>query len=245
MKIIFVVLASAGACIAYAQPSTQVRTAGPILGGPFDAAIVTGRPFTAEVVVESKQTLADGSQVVSQQTVMAARDTQGRTRREEVLASPGSGQQPKTVFISDPVAQMTYVLGPDHVARKLPMSAPGSAPQGGQRVQRFSTSGAATGRSEPEDAKTESLGSQTIAGAQAEGSRTTFTIPAGVVGNQNPLVISDERWYSQELQITVLSRHFDPRFGESSYRLTSIQQAEPPVSLFQIPSDYTVEAIQK
>jgi hypothetical protein len=245
MKIIFAVLAFAGAGIAYGQLSTQVRTAGPILGGPFDAGIVAGRPFTAEVLVESRQTLADGSQVVNQQTVIAARDTQGRMRREEVLALPGSSQQTKTVFISDPVAQVTYVLGPDHVARKLSTPAPGSAQQGSQRVQRFSTSGVAAGRMEPGDSKTESLGAQTIAGVYADGSRTTFSIPAGTVGNQNPLVITDERWYSQELQITILSKHFDPRFGQSSYRLTGIQQTEPAASLFQIPSDYTVEAIEK
>jgi len=242
MKIAFAVLAFAGACIAYAQLSTQVRTAGPILGGPFDVGVVTGRPFTADVLVESRQTLADGSQVVNQQMVTAARDSQGRMRREEVRAMPGAGQQSKTVFITDPVAQMTYVLGPDHVARRLPMPGSGSAPQTGQQVQHFSTSGTATGRMEPGDSKTESLGAQTIAGVLADGSRTTFTIPAGAIGNQNPLAITEERWYSRELQITLLSTHSDPRFGESSYRVTAIQQGEPPASLFQIPSDYTVEA---
>jgi hypothetical protein len=164
---------------------------------------------------------------VNQQTVAAARDSQGRTRREEVPATPGAIQQPKTVFISDPVAHTTYVLGPDHAARKV------------QQVQRFSTSSAA-GRAEP-DSKTESLGTQTIAGLLAEGTRTTSTLPTNTVGNQNPLMIVDECWYSQDLQITILSRHFDPRFGESSHRLATIQQTEPPSSLFQIPSDYTVE----
>jgi hypothetical protein len=236
MKIPLAVLVFLGAGTAYTQVSTQARSAGPILGGPFDAGVVTGRPFTAQVIVESKQTLADGSQVVVQQTVMAARDTQGRMRREEVSAMPGSGQQPKTVFITDPVAQVTYVLGPDHVAHKVS--------SGALRVQRFSTS-AAAGRTEPADSATETLGTQTIAGVLAEGTRTTFTIPAGAVGNQNPLQITDERWYSPDLQITVLSRHFDPRFGESSYRVTAIQQGEPPASLFEIPSDYTVEASAK
>jgi hypothetical protein len=231
MKIALPVLALAAAAIGHAQLSTQARTAGPILGGPFDAAIVTGRPFTAQVLVESRQTLADGSHVVNQQTVTAARDSQGRTRREEVPATPGAVQQPKIVFISDPVAHTTYILGPDHVARKV------------QQVQRFSNSSAA-GHTEP-DAKTESLGTQTIAGVLVEGTGTTYTVPAGIAGNQNSLTILDERWYSKDLQITILSRHFDPRFGESYYGLTAIQQGEPPASLFQIPSDYTVEADRK
>jgi hypothetical protein len=240
MKNPLMLLLFAGVSIGYSQLSTQARTTGPMLGSPFDAAIVSGRPFTSQLLVENRQTLADGSQVVNQQTVTAARDAQGRVRREEVPALPGSSQQPKSIFITDPVAQVTYVLGPDHVARKIAMPTPGSAPSGALRVQSFSTSGAAN-RTEPGDAKPESLGTQTIAGVLAEGSRTTFTIPAGTVGNQTPLSITDERWYSQDLQITVLSRHFDPRFGESSCRLIEIQQGEPAASLFQIPSDYTVE----
>jgi hypothetical protein len=55
------------------------------------------------------------------------------------------------------------------------------------------------------------------------------------------LAIITERWYSQDLQATVLARHSDPRFGSSSYQLTNVQQVEPPASLFQIPSGYTIE----
>jgi hypothetical protein len=111
-------------------------------------------------------------------------------------------------------------------------------------LQRFSTSGGG-GRSEPPGSKTDQLGTQIIGGVQADGSRTTFIIPAGHVGNQNPLAITDERWYSQELQVTVLARHVDPRFGESSCRLINIQRTEPPASMFQIPSDYSVEGVGK
>ena len=39
----------------------------------------------------------------------------------------------------------------------------------------------------------------------------------------------------------VLTRHSDPRTGESGYRLTNIVRAEPDHSLFMVPPDYTVK----
>jgi hypothetical protein len=87
----------------------------------------------------------------------------------------------------------------------------------------------------------EQLGKQTIEGVEAEGTRTTVTIPAGEIGNERPIVIVSERWYSPELQLVVMTRHSDPRFGETSYKLTNINRAEPAKSLFEVPSDYTIK----
>ncbi|MCA1593502.1 MAG: hypothetical protein LC754_12800 [Acidobacteria bacterium] len=91
------------------------------------------------------------------------------------------------------------------------------------------------------DTKTEKLDSRTIEGVQAEGTRTTTTIPAGEIGNEQPIQIVNERWYSPELQTVVMTRHSDPRFGETTYRLTGINRSEPSPTLFQIPGDYTVK----
>jgi hypothetical protein len=87
----------------------------------------------------------------------------------------------------------------------------------------------------------EQLGAQTIEGVAAEGTRTTFTIAAGKIGNDRPIVTVNERWYSQELQTVVLSKNSDPRMGETTYRLTNIDRSEPDPSFFQVPADYTVE----
>jgi len=91
------------------------------------------------------------------------------------------------------------------------------------------------------EAKSEKLEARNIEGVQAEGTRVTTTIPAGDIGNEQPIQIADERWYSPELQVVVMTRHSDPRFGETTYRLTNIQRAEPSSALFQVPSDYTVK----
>ncbi|HEU0176898.1 MAG TPA: hypothetical protein VFV58_21735 [Blastocatellia bacterium] len=88
--------------------------------------------------------------------------------------------------------------------------------------------------------KTDSLGTQTIEGVTAEGRRETLTIPAGDIGNTLPIEVVDETWYSPELQITVMTRHRDPRSGETTYRLTNISRSEPDRSLFEVPADYTV-----
>jgi hypothetical protein len=87
----------------------------------------------------------------------------------------------------------------------------------------------------------EDLGSQTIEGVKAEGTRSTITIPAGKVGNERPLAIVSERWVSSELGVTVLSKHSDPRLGTTTYRLTGIDRREPPAVLFETPPGYTVE----
>jgi cold shock CspA family protein len=87
----------------------------------------------------------------------------------------------------------------------------------------------------------ESLGNQTIEGVLAEGQRVTFTIEAGKIGNERPIVTVNERWYSQELQTVIFSKNSDPRMGETIYKLINIDRSEPDPSLFQLPADYTVE----
>ena len=77
-------------------------------------------------------------------------------------------------------------------------------------------------------------------GVEADGTRSTVTIPAGQIGNELPLNIVSERWFSPELKVLVLSRQSDPRFGETTYRLTNIVKQEPAAELFELPADFTL-----
>jgi hypothetical protein len=86
----------------------------------------------------------------------------------------------------------------------------------------------------------EALGTQFMEGVTVEGTRTTVTIAAGQIGNDLPIHIVSERWHSPELKVLVMSRQADPRFGETTYRLTNITRAEPSPQLFEIPVDFTV-----
>jgi len=96
-------------------------------------------------------------------------------------------------------------------------------------------------KKDPKNTKTESLGKQTIEGVECEGTRMVTTIPAGEIGNEQPIEMVFEKWYSPELQVVVMTKNSDPRFGENSYRLTNINRSEPPHSLFEVPADYTIQ----
>jgi hypothetical protein len=93
--------------------------------------------------------------------------------------------------------------------------------------------------------KSESLGKQIIEGIEAEGTRSTTTIPAGEIGNRLAIEIVDERWYSPELQTLMMSKHHDPRSGDTIYRLTNMNRGEPDRSLFEVPLDYTLNDASK
>jgi hypothetical protein len=92
------------------------------------------------------------------------------------------------------------------------------------------------------DVVKEDLGEQTVEGVLAKGTRTTTTIPAGAVDNEQPIRIVSEEWFSTELQVLVLTKHSDPRVGETTYRLTNISRTEPAKSLFELPAGYTVKS---
>ncbi len=85
---------------------------------------------------------------------------------------------------------------------------------------------------------TEDLGDQTINGIHAKGTRMTTTIPAGKMGNDQPINVVSENWYSPELKATVMSKHSDPWSGQLTTQFTNVNTSEPDPSLFTVPSDY-------
>ena len=95
-----------------------------------------------------------------------------------------------------------------------------------------------------QNVKTEALGKQTIEGVQAEGKRTTMTIPAGQMGNEQPIQIVTETWYSADLQAMVMTKHSDPRNGDTVTRMANVSRSEPSKMLFEAPADYKVTESQ-
>jgi hypothetical protein len=195
---------------------------------------VSDAPFAATAVYESSQTLADGTKIVRSTTGSIARDRQGRLRREMELNAIGpfvsEGPARRLVVIDDPVAERHYALEPDaKVARVLPPPPGGGPPP------------APSGPPAEKGATVESLGRQTIEGVVCEGTRSTITLAAGQIGNDRPLKIVSERWFSPELQVIVRSTHRDPRLGETVYRLTNLERREPDRSLFLVPPDFRLD----
>jgi len=85
-----------------------------------------------------------------------------------------------------------------------------------------------------------SLGTKDIEGVKANGERTTWTIEAGKLGNEKPIVITRDVWTSPDLMVTVLTRDADPRMGETTYRLANLKRGEPDAALMRVPADYAV-----
>ena len=121
-------------------------------------------------------------------------------------------------------------------------AAPALTPDAGQGARQGGGRGARGAGGAPTAAPpgTESLGSRQMEGVAADGTRVTQTIPAGQIGNDRPIVITDEVWESPELRVTVYSKHHDPRTGDVEYRLRNISRNEPPATLFQVPAGYNV-----
>lgn len=237
----------------------------------FGSKVVKNAPYSAQAITETVQTLGDGNRIVHKNTANVYRDSEGRTRHDQTLTSIGpwasSGEAQQSSFINDPVAGVNYVLDPrSRIARRMmlppPPDKPGPPPdkpfgppdKPGAGAPRESRGGEVFtiqlpppgGRERvegnaPPKPKTESLGKQSIEGVEAEGTRDTFTISAGEIGNEQPIQIVSERWYSPELQTVVLSKHSDPRFGQTTFRLTNISRSEPAHALFEVPSDYTIK----
>jgi hypothetical protein len=208
---------------------------------------VAGTPFSATFSTQTTQALSDGNQIQRNTTGTIARDSQGRTRHDMTLPSigpwaAGGKTPPHVVFINDPVASTNYILRPDSkTAHKVQFHQHGGRHAGGPEGGQSGTTSARTQFKGNKEIVTTSLGTQAVNGVQADGTRYTRTIAAGAIGNQNPIVITTERWYSPDLQTVVLTKRSDPRMGETTTQLTNIQRSEPDASLFQVPSDYTVK----
>jgi hypothetical protein len=217
----------------------------------FDVKPIAGAPYSAQATSETVQTLADGNRITHTSTSFMARDSQGRTRREQTLdLLPLGGQAPprKMVFIHDPVAQTSYILNPDHTAQKMPLVI--HVPPPGGSTASLSLSATSSSQHKIEftaslpagkwQVSTEQLGQQTMEGVPVEGKRVTTVIPAGAVGNEQPISMVTETWYSPDLKTMVATTVTDPRVGTTTFKLTNLQRSEPSPDLFQVPADYTV-----
>jgi hypothetical protein len=234
---------------------------------------VKNAPYRADQISESTQTLGDGTRIHNEHQVTIYRDSQGRVRREtpdEVsIMDPNSGAgytlntkdltyRKMTVSVSvnsgtsgDGVFAFRTLKGgavgaavlPDVVRSvdDMPMVLTQTVTDGPNTAS--VTINSQTVAMSP---KKESLGTQIMEGVNAQGERRTSTIETGAIGNDRPIQIVSERWYSPDLQVEVMTRHSDPRMGEEITRLANINRAEPDPSLFQVPAGYQlVEGKQK
>ncbi len=220
--------------------------------------VVTGAPYSGEGVTILKLKLFDGTRIERKVTARFYRDSAGRIRREQTImglaALNPADESPLVVTIVDHVAGFIYALNPgSRTAHKIAIDTRSGTRSAAKRMLRGEpppppppppppAGGVKPGAPPPPPpAPTEeSLGSRQIEGLTAVGRRSSRTIPAGQIGNDRPIEITDERWESPDLKVLLLSRHHDPRTGDFEYRLTNISRSEPPASLFSVPPDYAI-----
>lgn len=215
-----------------------------------DQEVVKNAPYTANASTERTQTLGDGNRIVNKSTSLVARDSQGRTRHEETLGKVGDLPMKglKIISIHDPVGGTSFVFksGGKTEEEEIHGDAKVVRIEENKKVRVF-TNGPKKEFSFDQrgDVKRESLGTKTIEGVSAEGKRETRTIAAGTIGNERPIEITSETWYSPELHTVVLSKRNDPRVGETVFHLTDINRAEPDASLFQPPPGTKIDTNQR
>ena len=212
---------------------------------PNNVRVVTGAPYSALGTSETVMTLPDGNRIVRQNTIRQWRASDGRTRAEYSLSSIG-GPTPLEVHttvtvIDDPAARERYMLQPGaKVALTMPIVP--------CRANTASLEPDVTvGPPRPAHLPLKvsppvKLGERRLDGETVAGSRIEATIPAGAMGNAQPIRMSAEQWYGKDLQVVVEATYQDPRTGETKYKLSDIDRTEPDAKLFQVPDGYARQA---
>lgn len=198
--------------------------------------VITGAPYSATATSTFTQTLTNGNTIQRTTNANVARDNVGRTFTQETITGgplAGSSGPTSFTFITDPIAGYSYVLnGTTKVATRRALHTP---PAGSNNPKWQGTKPANP------NVVTTDLGPNTVNGVAATGKSTTRTIPAGQIGNAQPIVETTTTWYSPTLHVVVSSTRNDPRTGSEVYALTNILTQEPAATLFQVPSDYTIQ----
>ncbi len=203
--------------------------------------LVTGAPYSALGTSQTTVTLPDGSRVVRQNLIRQWRDSDGRTRAEISLTTIG-GTPPVEVntqvtVIDDPAARERYVLQPGgRVAVTTPIVPCRAATEPDLTVGPPRPANLPIKVSQPVKLGERKLDGETVAGRRIEA-----TIPAGAIGNSKPIQMSAEQWYGKDLQVVIEATYQDPRTGETRYRLSDIDRAEPDAKLFKVPDNYRKE----
>jgi hypothetical protein len=201
---------------------------GVVGGWPAAPALVTGAPYSGLQVTEMHQTLSNGNQIQQRTETKIYRDGQGRVRWERVPSTPPKPGE-SLVVIFDPAARVMLLLNPaNQTFQKMPLRRPQAAPARARR-----------GNSQ---LVKEEIEPQVVNGLQTTGTRTTETIPAGAIGNAQPIQITREVRIATALKVPALIKSSDPRFGQSTMQLTNIAMGEPDPALFQVPANYTPRA---
>jgi len=191
-------------------------------------------PFSSVVTAQWSRTLEDGSTLTRQNHRVVVRDGAGRIYQERRTLVPKNGQaEPLLVRIeiSDPAQHMKYFCqSENHVCALRDYTGPpadvvepvGSTGEGKMVLTR------------------EDLGKSNVSGVEVTGTRETRVIGGGVIGNDRPISIAKEFWYSPQLGLNMLVKRSDPRVGIQTFTVTEVSLSEPDPKYFQVPAKFKI-----
>jgi len=188
---------------------------------------IPNAPFSATTVIEFQRPLDDGSVLVRRTISLIARDSKGRIHNERRRLMPESFHGSPSLLeirLFDPETRITTTCIPStHIARRITLP---QKPEGSSFPNPF--------------IHVEDLGSTTLNGLKAKGTRRSYIVSARASGTGRPVKIEDEDWYSEDLHINLLVHHTDPRIGEQTIGISALKREDPPASMFEVPKGYTI-----
>ena len=223
----------------------------------FGIAPVVGAPYSAVGITDSVTTFTDGNRITRHETTRFFRDGHGRTRIEHTATPSGLAAREYPVFaitlINDPVNGECYVLDTPHKISHVLSHPPGTdlirppfalgMPPARLMLPGLDFSqGAAFALTAtfvaPEAGSQVSLEEQTIDTLRVVGAQVKHRIAAGEFGNEQPIVVTVEDWFSPDLGVTVRDTQHTSIGGETDFRLEQVTRSEPDPALFQVPPGY-------
>ena len=220
---------------------------------PFDVPL-TNNPISLITMRTQTQTLADGTHIVHTSREMFYRDAQGRIRTETETKPPGAASaSTHRVTVDDPIANrvISWTENPASMRKEyfvytfaqppMMIGTPPPPPDPSDDIAppRPPHSASAANRL---DTQHQILGTRDIQGLLCRAERTTTPYPGNFLGNDQPIVVTDERCVSRELRRTLQEIRVDPRSGVMTVAVELVSHENPSPTLFRPPPDYVERA---
>lgn len=191
-------------------------------------------PFSSIVTAEWTRTLEDGSTITRHNHRIVVRDSAGRIFQERRTLVPKNGQAEPLLHhteISDPAQHVKYFCHPqNHICELRGYTGPPA--EVAEPTGSFGEGKMVLTRDE--------LGKSNVSGVEVTGTRETRFLAAGLIGNDRPISIIKEFWYSPQLGLNLLVKRSDPRVGTQTFTVTEVSLSEPDPKYFQVPTGYKV-----
>ncbi len=202
--------------------------------------LMQNAPFQCERETKTSLRLQDGGTITREEHERVGRDAGGRLVDESFQPSTTGGLEHHFFVVADPSAkreiswsdlnknaQSMWIRPTTH------MEFVALPPDRSDRVY-FPK--------DEVDVKKEDLGPRTIAGLRATGTRTTTTLPAGMMGNDKPVSESQEVWVADELGLVVEETDTSSIAGTREMKVLSVERTAPDASRFEVPADLTIRS---